>query len=115
MADHATSDGWIGACLLRKEDTRHLMGAGQFVADVRVPGLQDIAFVRSQHAHAGVRQVIKLYRILQACLCRALSAAGWIQFGPEGRRRSNSRAVGWHRTAPGGRDRIFASHFFRSR
>jgi aerobic carbon-monoxide dehydrogenase large subunit len=59
MADHATSDGWIGACLLRKEDTRHLMGAGQFVADVRVPGLQDIAFVRSQHAHAGVRQVIK--------------------------------------------------------
>jgi aerobic carbon-monoxide dehydrogenase large subunit len=57
MGDHATSEGWIGACLLRKEDARHLMAAGQFVADVRVAGLQDIAFVRSQHAHAKVRKL----------------------------------------------------------
>lgn len=59
MGDHATSEGWIGACLLRKEDARHLLGTGQFVADVRVPGLQDIAFVRSQRAHADVRKVAK--------------------------------------------------------
>jgi aerobic carbon-monoxide dehydrogenase large subunit len=59
MGDHATPEGWIGACLLRKEDARHLLGAGQFIADVRVPGLQDIAFVRSQHAHAEVRRVTK--------------------------------------------------------
>jgi aerobic carbon-monoxide dehydrogenase large subunit len=59
MGDHSTSEGWIGACLRRKEDARHLMAAGQFVADVRVAGLQDIAFVRSQRAHAEVRKVKK--------------------------------------------------------
>jgi carbon-monoxide dehydrogenase large subunit len=59
MAAHATSDGWIGASLLRKEDARHLLGHGMFIADVRVPGIQDVAFVRSPMAHAIVRQVIK--------------------------------------------------------
>jgi carbon-monoxide dehydrogenase large subunit len=59
MGDHAGSEGWIGASLLRKEDARHLLGVGMFIADVRVPGLQDIAFVRSQRAHALVRHVTK--------------------------------------------------------
>ena len=51
MGEHA-ANGWIGARLLRKEDARHLAGAGRFVADIRMPGLQDVAFVRSQMAHA---------------------------------------------------------------
>jgi len=51
--------GWIGASLLRKEDARYLHGHGMFIADVRVPGVQDIAFVRSPLAHAHVRGVIK--------------------------------------------------------
>jgi carbon-monoxide dehydrogenase large subunit len=59
MAEHPASDGWIGASLLRKEDARHLLGHGMFIADVRVPGVQDIAYVRSQMAHALVRQVVK--------------------------------------------------------
>src|SRR5215831_3868267 len=59
MAEHQSSDNWIGARLLRKEDRRHLLGAGQFVADIRLPGLKDVAFVRSQMAHARVRQVRK--------------------------------------------------------
>src|SRR5215204_620418 len=58
MVEHA-SDGWIGARLLRKEDARHLMGAGMFIADIRIPGLKDVAFVRSQMAHARVRNVRK--------------------------------------------------------
>ena len=57
MADHAPSDGWIGASLLRKEDARHLLGHGMFIADIRMPGMQDVAFVRSQMAHAEVRRV----------------------------------------------------------
>jgi carbon-monoxide dehydrogenase large subunit len=57
MAVHLPSEGWIGASMLRKEDARHLLGHGMFVADVRMPGLQDIAFVRSQMAHARVRQI----------------------------------------------------------
>jgi len=59
MADHAPVEGWIGASLLRKEDARHLFGHGLFVADIRMPGLQDVAFVRSPMAHAQVRRVIK--------------------------------------------------------
>ena len=48
------ADGWIGASLLRKEDARHLYGRGMFIADVQVPGVQDIAFVRSPHARTPV-------------------------------------------------------------
>lgn len=44
----------IGARVRRKEDARHLAGRGQFVADIRMPGLQDVAFLRSPHAHARI-------------------------------------------------------------
>lgn len=47
----------IGARLLRKEDHRFLRGRGQFVADLRFAGLQDVAFVRSPLAHARVRGI----------------------------------------------------------
>jgi carbon-monoxide dehydrogenase large subunit len=58
MTDEHT-DGWIGARLLRKEDARHLHGHGMFIADVLVPGTQDVAFVRSQMAHARIQRVSK--------------------------------------------------------
>lgn len=45
--------------MLRKEDARHLYGHATFIADMRMPGVQDIAFVRSPRAHAEVRAVIK--------------------------------------------------------
>ena len=48
---HGGAGGWIGASLLRKEDKRHLLGASTFVADLRMPGMQDVAFVRSPVAH----------------------------------------------------------------
>jgi carbon-monoxide dehydrogenase large subunit len=51
--------GWIGASLLRKEDARYLFGHGMYIADVHVPGVQDVAFVRSPLANARVRQVSK--------------------------------------------------------
>src|ERR1043165_6622933 len=59
MASHSPSEGWIGASLLRKEDARHLLGHGMFIADLRMPGVQDVAFVRSQMAHAVGRQITK--------------------------------------------------------
>ncbi|SLN75549.1 xanthine dehydrogenase family protein molybdopterin-binding subunit [Roseisalinus antarcticus] len=43
---------WIGSSVLRKEDSRHLRASGRFVADIRIPGLQDVAFLRSPMAHA---------------------------------------------------------------
>jgi len=59
MSDENGSGGWIGASMLRKEDARFLHGRGMFIADVTMPGVQDIAFVRSQRASALVRQVTK--------------------------------------------------------
>jgi carbon-monoxide dehydrogenase large subunit len=44
----------VGASLRRKEDVRHLRGRGQFVADLRHAGTQEVAFVRSPHAHARI-------------------------------------------------------------
>src|SRR6202035_6023896 len=47
----------VGARLLRKEDDRFMRGRGQYVADIRLAGLQDVAFVRSPLAHARIRAI----------------------------------------------------------
>ncbi len=44
----------IGARLERKEDDRYMRGRGQFVADIRMAGLRDVAFVRSPVAHGRI-------------------------------------------------------------
>jgi aerobic carbon-monoxide dehydrogenase large subunit len=59
MSDRKSSKDWIGASMLRKEDARHPHGHGMFIADVTMPGVHDIAFVRSQMASAWVRKVAK--------------------------------------------------------
>jgi carbon-monoxide dehydrogenase large subunit len=59
MAHGASSDGWIGASLPRKEDARFLLGHGKYIADLRMPGVQDVAFARSQVANGRVREVVK--------------------------------------------------------
>ena len=52
-----TSKHGIGASLLRKEDDRHLRGRGEFVADIRLPGTMEVAFLRSPHAHARIKSI----------------------------------------------------------
>src|SRR5882724_74432 len=47
----------VGARLPRKEDDRLMRGRGQFVGDIRLPGMQDVAFVRSPLAHAVIRGI----------------------------------------------------------
>jgi aerobic carbon-monoxide dehydrogenase large subunit len=47
----------VGARLLRKEDDRLMRGRGQFVADIRLIGLLDVAFVRSPLAHARIKAI----------------------------------------------------------
>jgi aerobic carbon-monoxide dehydrogenase large subunit len=44
----------IGVRLTRKEDYRHLHGRGNFVADLKLAGMKDLAFVRSRVAHASI-------------------------------------------------------------
>ncbi|HYU14287.1 MAG TPA: xanthine dehydrogenase family protein molybdopterin-binding subunit, partial [Stellaceae bacterium] len=58
MTETQTGSGrGIGASLLRKEDERHLHGRGEFVPDIRLPGIQEVAFLRSPHAHARIRSI----------------------------------------------------------
>ncbi len=56
MQTGKTQNG-VGASLLRKEDDRHLRGRGEFVADIRLPGTQEVVFLRSPHAHARIRSI----------------------------------------------------------
>jgi carbon-monoxide dehydrogenase large subunit len=51
------SDQGVGASVLRKEDDRFLRGRGQYVADFRVSGAREVAFVRSAVAHGRIRNV----------------------------------------------------------
>jgi aerobic carbon-monoxide dehydrogenase large subunit len=49
-----TSSAGVGASVLRKEDDRFLRGRGQYVADISLAGAEEVAFVRSPHAHARI-------------------------------------------------------------
>ncbi|MEZ5175585.1 MAG: xanthine dehydrogenase family protein molybdopterin-binding subunit [Acidimicrobiia bacterium] len=44
----------IGRPVTRLEDDRLLRGLGEFVSDVRLPGMAEVAFVRSPFAHARI-------------------------------------------------------------
>lgn len=47
----------VGKRVLRKEDDRYMRGRGQYVGDIRLAGMQDVAFVRSPVAHAKVGEI----------------------------------------------------------
>lgn len=51
------SHSGVGARLPRKEDDRYMRGRGRFVGDIRLAGMQDVAFVRSPVAHGRLRAV----------------------------------------------------------
>ena len=48
---------FVGQSMLRREDRRLLTGDGQFVADIKLPGMLHAVFVRSQVAHGRIRTV----------------------------------------------------------
>ena len=54
---NASRRNWTGRRLARREDPRLLTGRGRYIADVVLPGMVHLAFVRSPHAHARVRRV----------------------------------------------------------
>jgi carbon-monoxide dehydrogenase large subunit len=47
----------VGARLTRKEDERFLRGRGQFVADIQLARMHDVAFIRSPLAHATIEEI----------------------------------------------------------
>ena len=46
----------LGASIKRREDPRFITGKGNYTDDLKLPGMTYAAFVRSPHAHAGVRR-----------------------------------------------------------
>jgi carbon-monoxide dehydrogenase large subunit len=52
-------DTGIGRPVPRKEDRRLLLGRGQFVGDIRMPDVLDVAFVRAPLAHARLGAIHK--------------------------------------------------------
>jgi len=45
----------VGVSLPRKEDARLMRGRGQFVGDIRLPNMWDVAFLRSPYAHGKIQ------------------------------------------------------------
>ena len=54
------TDKGVGARLPRKVDARFLKGQGEYVANLRLSGMLDVAFVRSPMAHARIKGIGKL-------------------------------------------------------
>ncbi|PYM03831.1 MAG: carbon monoxide dehydrogenase [Candidatus Rokuibacteriota bacterium] len=53
----ATGTKLFGAAIKRREDPRFISGRGQYVDDVKLPGMTSAAFVRSPHAHATIKSI----------------------------------------------------------
>jgi carbon-monoxide dehydrogenase large subunit len=47
----------IGKSVTRVEDARFLRGRGRYIADIRLPGMREVAFVRSAVAHGRIRRL----------------------------------------------------------
>jgi carbon-monoxide dehydrogenase large subunit len=48
---------WLGQSIKRKEDDRFIQGRGNYVDDVRLPGMLHMAILRSPLAHARIRSI----------------------------------------------------------
>src|SRR5213593_1118215 len=48
---------YVGRPLKRIEDPKLITGRGQYVDDLKLPGLASLAFLRSPHAHARVKAI----------------------------------------------------------
>lgn len=59
MAEAGLNRTGIGASLPRKEDDRFMRGRGQYVGNIQMVGMRDVAFARSPVAHARIRSVEK--------------------------------------------------------
>src|SRR5215471_15489073 len=64
----------IGTSLLRKEDARFIRGQGQYIDDVKLPGMLFGAIVRSPYAHARIKKIDKSKALACAGVVAVLTA-----------------------------------------
>src|SRR5919201_1378603 len=53
----AEPKGWLGRSVKRKEDERFLRGRGNYVEDIKLPGMLHMAILRSPFAHARINSI----------------------------------------------------------
>lgn len=53
----AMTGPWVGRPMKRKEDLRLIRGQGQYLADLKLPGMVHAFFVRSRQAHARIKAI----------------------------------------------------------
>ena len=82
MKHEVAPGGYVGRSLLRREDRRLLIGHGQFVADLKLPGMLHAVFVRSQVAHARIRSVDLSRAAAAPGVAYVLSGADLLQLLP---------------------------------
>ena len=67
--------GFVGRSILRREDDRLLVGKGQYMADLSLPDMLHVVFVRSTVPHARLKAVdLSRVRSAPGVIC-ALSGA----------------------------------------
>src|SRR5438093_11332290 len=49
--------GWLGRSVKRKEDERFVRGAGNYVDDIKLPGMLHMAILRSPYAHPRINSI----------------------------------------------------------
>ena len=57
LEEREASIGGIGTARKRKEDARFIRGQGNYVDDIKLPGMLHGDFVRSSHAHALIKSI----------------------------------------------------------
>jgi len=57
--DKASNTRGVGARKVRKEDDRYMRGLGEYVGDMNMPGMLEVAFLRSPVAHGQLLKVTK--------------------------------------------------------
>src|SRR5207247_8159410 len=49
--------GWLGRSVKRKEDARFIVGRGNYIEDIKLPGMLHMAILRSPFAHATINSI----------------------------------------------------------
>ena len=57
VTSQPATPSYIGSPIRRREDVRFLTGRGQYLDDIRLPGMLHAAILRSPHSHARVRGI----------------------------------------------------------
>jgi aerobic carbon-monoxide dehydrogenase large subunit len=57
MTAEAEPKGWLGQSIKRKEDARFLQGRGNYIEDIKLPGMLHMAVLRSPLAHARINSI----------------------------------------------------------